>query len=183
MEAAEGVSATYFIHLHSSFYNALEPPIVEIFQEINQLGHDLGLHFDPPVWTDATDESVKLERRFLECYYGCELRALSIHNPDLTDWADARTTIAGLVNASAADLRATYGYVSDSNGIWRFRVLRDVLRGAEEARLQVLTHPEWWVPEPMSPRAKVTRAIEGRAAYTGLQYDTLLATSGRPNVG
>jgi hypothetical protein len=49
-------------------------------------------------------------------------------------------------------------------------------------RLQVLTHPEWWVPEPMPPRARVARAIDGRAAYMAARYDAAMREVGRENV-
>ena len=70
----------------------------------------------------------------------------------------------------------------ESNGFWRHRRLRDVLEAAEDERLHVLTHPVWWTPEPVSPRMRITRCIEGRAAKQHQWYDDLLAREGRENV-
>ena len=89
--------------------------------------------------------------------------------------------IAGLVNADGAGIKARFAYGSDSNGYWRFRRLADVIADSGPL-LQVLTHPEWWVPEPMAPRARVQRAIDGRAAYMAAKYDAALADAGRENV-
>jgi hypothetical protein len=86
------------------------------------------------------------------------------------------------VNAYGKGIWGSYGYCSDSNGIWRFRRLYDVLSEATEDKLQVLTHPEVWTPEPMSPRARIQRCIDGYAVSAGKYYDDVVSASGRPNV-
>src|ERR1700753_465216 len=47
IEAEESVRATYFVLLHSSFYNALEPEVAARIREIAGFGHDLAIHIDP----------------------------------------------------------------------------------------------------------------------------------------
>lgn len=47
VEANAGVIATYFVLLHGEFYNLLEAPITKIFKQIADMGHRVGLHFDP----------------------------------------------------------------------------------------------------------------------------------------
>ena len=73
--------------------------------------------------------------------------------------------------------------MSDSNGFWRYRRLEDVLTEAKEERLQVLTHPEWLQDRVMTPRERVQRCIDGRAARVAERYDRYLADCGRPNIG
>jgi hypothetical protein len=184
IEQAEGVRATYFVYLHSRFYNALEDAIVERLQGILALGHDIGLHFDSrfvPAGTDLA-AAVDAERRVIESATGSRVTALSFHDPDAPGVTISEAdTIAGLVNAYGESLRARFEYGSDSNGYWRFTPLPELIaRGGE--RLQVLTHPEWWVPEPMPPRARVVRAIEGRAAYMAAKYDAAMQDVGRDNI-
>jgi hypothetical protein len=87
-----------------------------------------------------------------------------------------------MVNAYSAAIRERYSYVSDSHGVWRFRRLHDVLSAAEEEQLHVLTHAEWWTPEAMPPRARIARAIAGRARRVEEAYDEGLTAMGRPNV-
>ena len=186
IEAEEGAHATYFVYLHSAFYNALEADVAARVREIVSLGHDLGLHFDPTFHREAgrdPEDGLSRERALLEDEFACPVRSFSLHNPDTARWEVDRDEVAGMVNAYGATLRREFGYVSDSNGYWRFRRLRDVLERADEERLHVLTHPEWWVPEPMSPRERVTRCIEGRAARQHERYDRVLAAMGRRNVG
>ena len=182
IERDEDVRATYFVYLHSRFYNALEDAIVDRLRAIVAMGHDIGLHFDPRFVTGGAslEQAVAAERATIEQVCGAGATALSFHDPDVTAMTDA-DEIAGLVNAYGRTLRERFEYASDSNGYWRFKPLSEVLISAGP-RLQVLTHPEWWVPEPMSPRARVARAIDGRAAYMSAKYDAAMKDVGRDNI-
>ena len=186
IERDEDARATYFVHLHSAFYNAFEAGIVERLREIVALGHELGLHFDPqfgglkPADHDALVRAVSHERDVLQDAVGAPVVAVSFHDPDVAGFTDIHDDrLAGLVNAYGDRLRKNFVYCSDSNGYWRFTPIRDVLQQPGHDRLQVLTHPEWWVPEPMSPRARVARAIDGRAASVARRYDEMLRAAGR----
>ena len=186
IERDEDVRATYFVHLHSAFYNAFEAGIVERLREIVALGHELGLHFDPqfggltPGDRDALVRAVSRERDALQETVGAPVVAVSFHDPDVAGFTDLHDDrLAGLVNAYGDRLRKNFVYCSDSNGYWRFTPIRDVLMQPGHDRLQVLTHPEWWVPEPMSPRARVARAIDGRAESVARRYDEALRALGR----
>lgn len=186
IEAEEGVRATYFVLLHSEFYNALEREVVRIFSDIAALGHAIGLHFDAQFHGEGGEFEVllQMERRLLETTLAVPIDAFSWHNPSQGNWiesADA-ASIGGMVNAYSSAIRSRFSYVSDSHGVWRFRRLHDVLAGASEPHLHVLTHPEWWMPDAMPPRARITRAIKGRAARNERLYDEALAATGRPNV-
>jgi hypothetical protein len=183
IEAEEGVRATHFVLLHSAFYNALEAEVAERVREIVSLGHELGLHFDPRFHEGRDlDDALARERALLEDLFETEVRAFSLHNPDVAGWSDGRDEIAGMVNAYGSYLKQHYAYASDSNGYWRFAPLDDVLEHGDHERLQVLTHPEWWVPEPMSPRDRVSRAIDGRARRQHERYDEIMKTMRRENV-
>ena len=41
-----GVKATYFLKLHSEFYNLFEKSIFEKVLKIIEFGHNIGLHFE-----------------------------------------------------------------------------------------------------------------------------------------
>jgi hypothetical protein len=186
IEAEEGVTATYFVLLHGSMYNALETEVVRIFEEIAAQGHAIGLHFDAGHYAGREDlESLlQIERAMLETTLRVPIESFSWHNPTQGNWIESMsgTAIAGMVNAYSSAIRERFSYVSDSNGVWRYRRLHDVLASAEEQHLQVLTHPGWWVEEPMPPRARITRAIAGRASRNERDYDEVITAMGRPNV-
>ena len=46
IEKSENLKTTYFIHLHSEFYNVFEAEISKLIHQIIELGHFIGLHFD-----------------------------------------------------------------------------------------------------------------------------------------
>lgn len=188
IEREEGAVATYFIHLRSLYYNVLASDVGALVRRIVDLGHDIGLHFDPTclpagagraAWMDAIDR----ERAVLEAEFGVAPRAISFHlygvlkEPVLVD-----DVMCGMVNAYGDGLKRDYSYLSDSNGVWLYRRLAEVLRAAQEERLQVLTHPEWWTPDVLAPRARLQRAIDGYADAMGKWYDDTVAASGRPNL-
>ena len=176
IEADAGVRATYFLNLHSAYYNALEGEVAARVREILSLGHELGLHFDPDFETSRSPrDALTAERTLLEDVFGVPVRTFSLHNPVVAGWSADDDEVAGMVNAYGAGLRERFTYCSDSHGVWRHRRLHDVLEEAAEERLHVLTHPEWWVPEPLPPRERVTRAIEGRAARTQERYERVSA--------
>jgi len=188
LEEDRGVSATYFIRLRAEFYNSFEWPIRAMIHEISRRGHAIGLHFeaDPGLYLpdeDLLEEKLEIERVILERVAETSVSAVSFHNPDIGALLRfRRKTYAGMDNAYAYLGEAGYVYVSDSNGYWRFRSLRDVLAVNTGGNVHVLTHPEWWTPEPMPPRARMQRCVEGRAAAVQLGYDTLLSEGGRINV-
>jgi hypothetical protein len=183
IEQEEGVRATYFVHLHSRFYSPFEDVIVERLRAIVALGHAIGLHFDPgftPPMGPSVTEAIAAEAAIVERVAGAGVTAVSFHDPG-PDVDDA-DRISGLVNTYGGTLRQRFGYGSDSNGYWRHAPLMEEITSGRHARLQVLTHPEWWVPEPMSPRARIARAIEGRAAYQLAKYDAAMIAVGRENL-
>lgn len=188
LEEDRGATATYFIRLHAEYYNIFEWPIRAIIKEISKGGHAIGLHFeaDPQVHLpddDRLEEKLEFERAVLEELVETPVRTVSFHDPEAGDLLRFRQkTYAGMENAYAYLAEAGYVYVSDSDGYWRFRSLPDVLAENIGSNIHVLTHPEWWPPEPMPPRARMLRCVEGRARAVQNAYDTMLAERGRINV-
>jgi hypothetical protein len=189
IEAEEGARATYFLNPHCRYYNLLEPEIMKLMQEILALGHEVALHFDTEAYgirqwhPEALHSAVTRERSLLETIVGRPVRCMSWHNPDqstLLSFADE--TIGGLTSTYSARMKHDYVYASDSNGYWRFKPMADVIAEGH-FRLHLLTHPEWWTPEPMSPSERIDRAILGRSKALRRAYDELLKNAGRPNFG
>lgn len=187
IEKEEGVLATYFFHLHSRYYNLFEDEIMSIVFKIIEMGHAIGLHFEPDISKTENDivfiEKLVLEKTFLENIFNCEIFTFSIHNP--SEFIIKKFTAyryASLVNTYSSYFQNEVGYCSDSNGYWRHRRLEDVLRLADDERLQVLTHPAWWQDKAMSPHDKIKLCIDGRAAKQHKRYDDIMAKLRRNNV-
>lgn len=187
IEAEERVSSTYFILLHSNFYNALEGEVFDLIVQILQLGHRIGLHFDPGFYKDRPqpiDELLTFERSVLETSFQTEVNAFSLHNPTVGDWLSyfKDENIGGMVNAYSNYIKDNFFYCSDSNGFWRFQSLRKVVEEEIEEKLHILTHAAWWTPQPMAPRERISRCIKGRAERCSTAYDLLLAQNNRENI-
>jgi hypothetical protein len=186
METEENILATYFLYLHSELYNLLEGEITEIVRKIISMGHHIGLHFDCAYYSIENEPELEnylaLEKILLERIFQKEVPVFSFHNPTAFTLGFKKWQYAGMINTYADYFQKEAGYCSDSNGYWRHRRLGSVLKEAKDAQLQVLTHPEWWQEAVMSPKQRIRRAIDGRAAKSKRWYDRLLAEAGRENV-
>lgn len=188
IEAEHGVPATYFVQLSSRFYSAFEPEVAAVLRDIVALGHDIGLHFDAEVCAHRMapdyDQRIALEARMLEEVVEARVASFTLHNPTtLVGVSINDESHAGLINGSCPAWRERYRYCSDSNGIWRFRSLAEMIADPSVGRLYALTHPEWWPSKSMPPRQRLQLCVEGRKACSENYYDALLATNNRPNIG
>jgi hypothetical protein len=189
IEKENDVLGTYLFLPNSTFYNMQSRHIVDLICKIKDNGHDIGLHFDPSFYQDITS-SEKLEERIsqaaqsFEWTTGIKPTLISFHlYGEFQHLMPKQDFVCGMLNIYSQSIFDKYSYVSDSNGVWRHRSLPEVAKASQEDYLHILTHPEWWSPTPMSPRARIQRCIDGYAEFIGRDYDELIARFGRPNVG
>jgi len=187
IEAAKGISATYFLNPHCDFYSLLEHDQHRKVGEIIRLGHEIGLHFDAHFYTINSeaelDQLVAKEAGWLREWFGVEVATFSFHNPNSFLLTCEKEEYGGLINCYSNKFKKQIAYCSDSNGYWRHRRLYDVLVTAGDYCLQVLTHPECWQEMPMSPRERFFRCVDGRATAVMRRWDYTLAINGRGNQG
>lgn len=183
MEAEEGVRATYFLLMHSQFYNLFEKDVADRVREISSLGHAIGLHFDSHFYEISSgadlERLLKREQHFLEDMFGEEIKVFSFHNTNAFTLGCRDLHYAGMINAFGEYFQSGLRYCSDSNGRWKYQTLEDMLREGGFRGLQVTTHPELWTDEPMSPLERVRRCISGRADATWSTWQRLLTETGR----
>ena len=184
-----GVLSTYFLRLHSDFYNPLEKETHSMMRAIIDMGHRIGLHFDAEFYGSIVnkkklDALLLRERQLIEEWFNVDVLAVSFHNPQATGLMGFNAnSYCGMVNAYGGEVMRTHKYVSDSNGYWRFDRLYDVIYGRKYRHLQVLIHPEWWDEEPKTPKQRIRDIIEYRAQSSMNEYLNLLESAGRPDVG
>jgi len=189
IEAQENVFSTYFLNLHSRFYNLLESDSLKLVFKIIDLGHQIGLHFDMNYFTHlnrkngSLDSNIKKEKKFLKNILDIKLNGVSFHNPDDSILTSKADVVCGMVNTYGPYFRKHYAYCSDSNGYWRHRHLEDVLLNNKSKNIHILTHPGWWMPTARSPKKRVKRCINGRAKDVYQQYLKNLRLSKRKNIG
>lgn len=191
IESEEGVKSTYFVHFHSPMYNPLEASQTKLLRQIAFMGHDIGLHFDHAFYKEVmqiTDDEIMRknaikEKEILENLVDSNVNVVSFHNPEASNTLDIEDDYyAGMVNAYAKIIKERFHYCSDSNGYWRFERLSDVIEKGYD-RLHILTHPEWWTPEEMSPYDRIQRCLHGRLEANLKEYSEFLRLCGRKNVG
>ena len=187
LDADHGVHSTFFINLHSPFYNALERSQTLLLRQISGMGHDIGVHFDWYFHHNSLGEEWEIkiaeEARILADLVEKDPVAVSFHNPNEALLKIGKERLGGLVNTYSRKLMLDSGYHSDSNGYWRHERIIDVVGDPSATRLQVLTHPEWWLDTPMPPRHRIHRAAFGRARAAMKEYDQLLERGSRNNIG
>ena len=167
IDRSEGIQSTFFFLIHSEFYNLFEKEIVKCVLAIASMGHQIGLHFDANFYINLTEENLKkyllYERKLLEGLIAQKISVFSFHNPTKMVLKMEKANYQGLINVYSSFFKKNVFYVSDSNGYWRFQRLEDVIASDKPAKVQVLTHSEWWQEKVMSPFERIKRCIKGRA--------------------
>lgn len=186
IEKEKGVSSTFFLLPHGRFYNLLEEGSREIIKKIHELGHDIGIHFDTHYY-NITEESelikaLEFEKKVFEFSLGVKPIAFSFHNTTPFTMSCKDWNYAGLINTYASYFQENVGYCSDSNGYWRYKRLKDVLKEASNERLQILTHPGWWQENAKSPSERIQSIISDRADEVWSGYRALLEKFNNENI-
>lgn len=186
IEKAYQVKSTYFIHLHNTFYNALDLDSSNLIQKLIHLERDIGLHFDLAYYPIQSEKTLNywlsFEKEVLETLFQQPIRTFSFHNPNEYAMSLEKTHYAGMINTYSAFFKEQVQYCSDSNGYWRYRKLLDVLSDEQCQKLQVLTHPEWWTKDALTPRDKIRSYADYRRDKNLFDYDRALQESGRENI-
>lgn len=167
IENDEKVQATYFFQLHSPLYNVLDSHYREVFHQIKDLGHCVGLHFDSAYWgitsEDQLNDYIVLDKEYLEKNMGVQIDTFSFHNTTPFTQSCLEYRYGGLINVYASFFKEHYNYCGDSLGYWRFDRLEDVLNDENVKHLQVLTHDANWNVEVLSPRKRFAKVMRERA--------------------
>lgn len=186
IEYFKGIRSTFFVLLYSWFYNIHDPEIIENIIKIRELGHEIGLHYDYNYHSHLNKkneffiDSLRKQKKELEDILGFSIQSFSMHNPTLMP-KDMVLNQNELMDAYRFPGIEKFKYCSDSNGLWKFDRLENLIDPEKHPKLYVLTHAEWWTPNPMSPRNRILRALNGYQSRMMNRYDALLDLSNAPN--
>ena len=148
------VTASYLFRVHAHEYNVFTPHVFALIQRLQELGHDIGLHFEAGSIGRALDltpsDLLRKEKAILEMVIDREIVTASEHRDvshdvhqtrpmhETHDLYDFGFRYYAMDPAFTKDMK----YLSDSNAYWREG---DPLEHLERHnRLQVLIHPDWW---------------------------------------
>jgi hypothetical protein len=144
IEADLGIESTYFVLMTSPLYNVFYKPVRRLLEELQSLGHTIGLHFSTHQhWNgeapnEAITERVLAEREALSTAVDEVSEAVSFHRPD--EWL-FRRSFDGFISTYEERFFTEVDYRGDSNQRWRER---HPLAGERPEKLQILTHPGLW---------------------------------------
>ena len=138
------VKSTYFVLLTSDFYNPCSKKSLEGLRHIQQLGHEIGLHFDEMTYEGSVDvvSAIKREAKILSGIIETPITTVSMHRPS-QDTLDANYDLYPMVNSYGKTFFNEFKYLSDSRRRWREPVL-DIIKSGEYNRLHILTHAIWY---------------------------------------
>lgn len=139
-----GVQATYFVTLHSPFYNALSRSNAEAISQLHQWGHQIALHVDHMLYGGDFAKALLEIDTLAQFYPYINTRLASLHSP---------INLEQMPVASFEQLQNVYGhifskhmtYISDSTGRWRYGHPLDSEAFYARKPIQLLTHPIWWI--------------------------------------
>ena len=146
VEHEQGVQATYFVTLHSPFYNALSKPNNGLISQIHELGHAIALHIDLTIYGDDCTKALAEIDTFIKFYPYATPCIASIHSPidlermPIQNFEQFRRVYEHMFSKELA-------YISDSTGRWRFGHPLESEAFMQRKPLQLLTHPIWWVQD------------------------------------
>jgi len=172
LEAEWGVVATYHVMSSSPFYDLGSPSSRAALDTIRAHGHEIGMHYHPPVDGELDPEHAVLDRacaRF-EQVTGIDVRSVSFHMPAST-MIGGPLLVSGRVNAYAAPLLAWY--LSDSQGRWREGEPAVSIERPRADHLQILVHPLWWGEHNEVPVQRLGRLVEKLARERNESYEAV----------
>ncbi len=142
-EASINVCSSFFIRLHSPNYNALAVENLCIWQALFDLGHSIGLHFEPelgPAWVGNDNGRLHRELQLLKGALGYAIKDISVHCASQYVMDNVFVASKRLNNVSLPVKNVKY--ISDSAGRWREGCFCEWVQ--TDFDLQVNTHPVWW---------------------------------------
>ena len=142
VEEKIGINSTFFFLTTSDFYNLNSNSHRNMLREISKMGHEIGLHFDPTVYGNVTDQElavfVEQEIQFLQHVSGTTVRSISLHNPSIHN---QYPLFDGYINAYDPKLFVREYYMSDSRKSFRDKEPYEFVQLGRDKRLQILFHP------------------------------------------
>ncbi|MEZ5990608.1 MAG: hypothetical protein R3F30_16140 [Planctomycetota bacterium] len=143
VEHEEGVHTTYYYRLHAPTYNLADAEVLDSVRRVHELGHEVGLHYEPGFFLARGEDPVEGTRRDIRVFeelVGFGTRSIAQHQPAqgplLADIDPARPC------AYQSALVREIPYFGDSGFHWREGCVCTKL-GVHE-RLHTLIHPHSW---------------------------------------
>jgi hypothetical protein len=154
IENEQNVRSTYFISLHSPFYNTLSLASSKIIKKIHALGHQIALHVDTMAYEGNLTHALQEIEVFSRFYPYANVRIASLHSPIDLEHIPMEP-FDQLLQVYGHMLNKKMAYISDSTGRWRYGHPLTSETFYLRRPIQLLTHPVWWVQSDETPTKKI----------------------------
>ena len=147
LEREFGHRAIYLFRPDARSYNFESAETFRVIQNLNSMGHEIGLHIDrrSHVATTRDQESIVKYFDYVKSRFKLDICFLSWHRPLESDLGNSEL-FYGLQSLYSNEYWDRDIYLSDSAGNWdatKESKLLSLLGG--KAYFQLLIHPEWWL--------------------------------------
>ena len=183
IEKSLGISSTYTVQLRNNTYNALSQKNIDIIRKINNMGHKIGLHQNPPMMNDEKlIKYILKDIETLEHYYGFEVDRYAFHrcgsNPEILK---RYVEIPNKINCydkkffhyfkGDTPKKLRVYYIADSNHKWKYGYPIE-LNFNKVNKIQLLTHPYSWTEDGFDNYSNYLTLIRERKVELVESMDT-----------
>lgn len=165
IEHSLGIKSTYFVMLDSPFYSILDSEGKAYIAQIQSLGHEIGIHFDP-INSICMEDDLQVYIDIFKRLLNINIQVISFHRPG--EVLNKNITFDFVKHAYEMRYFNRKRYLSDSSGRID-RVLNYNFGDLKECGMQLLIHPIWWNfndIESFSVREVFRRFLSVRNKYT-----------------
>ena len=151
VEKELGVTSTYTVQLRNNTYNALSEKNIGLIRKIKDLGHNIGLHQNPPLMDmEKLGGYIMTDIQILEHFYGFEIDRFAFHRPK-KEYLKNYVILENKINCYDKKFFHYFDekpnkvnlYLADSNHEWKYGYPLDY-DFSKINKLQLLTHPYSW---------------------------------------
>lgn len=175
-EHSLGVRSSFYVLMHSLFYNPGAPQHWDALQKLVQLGMEVGLHYETDFFEQRSMdplEGILADVAALEKLLHIRIRSVSQHRPASGTFLKRLNEY--YVDAYNEDLMHNVFYISDSGFKWRGKTLVDVL-GVED-RIHALIHPLTWTFGELDMEGTYRRASQEITTEIGQSFEDFMAST------
>jgi hypothetical protein len=178
LEYELGVKSSYYVLVHSLYYNPAASPHWDALRKIAAMGFEIGLHYETDFFENrGLDplEGILHDVTALENILQIKIRSVSQHRPASSTFLEKLNE--HYIDAYNRDLMQNVRYISDSGHKWRGESLMDLL--GKEDRIHALIHPVIWTFEELDMAATYRRASEEITREIRESFEDFISSTNR----
>lgn len=157
------ISSSYFVLMHSVFYNPFTVENTRKLMDLLDMGHEIGLHYETYYYEDLGKdvyEGIVSDTDYLSKILGIPIKSISQHRPARSSVIDQLNNC--FIDAYHPSLIYDMYYISDSGCKWRNHSLYNSLGTVNH--IHALIHPDYWYFEEHMNLPVIYRTIADRNA-------------------